>query len=225
MQIPGSNIPDYWAEPENGAGPGVLVLHAWWGLNDFFKNVCSQLARDGYLACAPDLYNGRVTGTPDEALRLVSQADRPEIERHLCISAGQLLNHPAVTGPGIGVVGFSLGAFNALKLAVHPDLGFIRAVVLFYGTNPAFQAQDYARSRAAFLGHFAEKDEFEPAEGVEKTLQEIQHAGRPVQFYTYPGTRHWFAESDRVDVFNKEAAALAWDRTYSFLGQHLKQEY
>ncbi len=200
------------------------MLHAWWGLNGFFKSVCSQLARDGYVACAPDLYNGRVAGTPDEALQLVSQADSQEVDSILIQTAEQVRSHPAVTGPGIGVLGFSLGAFNALKLAVHPDIGFIRAVVLFYGTNPAFQSQDYARSRAAFLGHFAEKDKFEPPEEVEKTRAEIQLAGKTVQFYTYPGTQHWFAESDRIDVYNMEAAALAWDRTHDFLNQNLKQD-
>ena len=213
----------YWAFPENREGPGVLVLHAWWGLNDFFKDVCDRIAQNGYVTCAPDLYGGKIAATPQDALLLESQSDRGEIDRQLISAAKMLRDHPAVVGAGSAVLGFSLGAYYALELAVHPELGFIRAVVLFYGTNPNVQADQYSGSRAAFLGHFAEIDEFESSEEVAKTNKDIQRAGRPVQFFTYPGTQHWFAESDRTDVYNKDAASLAWDRTYEFLNQHLKQ--
>lgn len=213
----------YWAFPENREGPGVLVLHAWWGLNDFFKGVCDRIAQEGYVACAPDLYGGKIAATPQDALKLESQSDREEIDRQIISAAKMLRSHPAVIGAGSAVLGFSLGAYYALELAVHPELGFIRAAVLFYGTNPNVQADQYSRSRAAFLGHFAEIDEFESPEDVAKTSKDIQLAGRPVQFYTYPGTQHWFAESNRTDVYNHDAASLAWDRTCEFLNQHLNQ--
>jgi carboxymethylenebutenolidase len=89
----------------------------------------------------------------------------------------------------------------------------IRSVVIFYGTRPG----DYSSSKAAYLGHFAETDEFEPQSNVDENETALQQAGRPVKFYRYPGTGHWFFESDRSEAFNPGAASLAWDRTLAFL--------
>ena len=110
------------------------------------------------------------------------------------------------------MIGFSLGAFFALELSVT-DPEHIRSVVVFYGTRPG----DYESSRAAYLGHFAETDEFEPQAEVDDLEEALRGAGRPVSFYRYPGTGHWFFEPDRVEAFNPEAASLAWERTLAFL--------
>jgi carboxymethylenebutenolidase len=110
------------------------------------------------------------------------------------------------------VIGFSLGAYFALDLSVT-DPEHIRSVVIFYGTRPG----DYRSSRAAYLGHFAETDEFEPQSDVDKLEAALGRAGRPVSFYRYSGTGHWFFEPDRSQAFNQAAASLAWDRTLAFL--------
>jgi carboxymethylenebutenolidase len=89
----------------------------------------------------------------------------------------------------------------------------IRAVVLFYGTGPG----DFSASLAAYLGHFAENDPYESAEYVHSLEDNLRAAGRPVTFYRYPGTGHWFCEPDRVEAYNPAAASLAWERTMEFL--------
>jgi carboxymethylenebutenolidase len=122
-----------------------------------------------------------------------------------------------VNGPTLGVVGFSLGAYFALGLARERPQQ-IGAVVLFYGTRPG----DDTSARAAYLGHFAETDEFEPAASVEQLEQQLRQAHRPVTFYTYPATGHWFFEQDRPDAYNPAAAELAWQRTVAFLRSTLK---
>jgi carboxymethylenebutenolidase len=112
---------------------------------------------------------------------------------------------------GLAVIGFSLGASYALDISnTAPES--IRSVVVFYGT----WVEDLSHSRAAYLGHFAENDPFEPQAGVDKLAGYIRRLEHPVTFYRYPGTTHWFFEPDRPE-YNKAAADLAWERTLTFL--------
>jgi carboxymethylenebutenolidase len=203
----------FLAAPTSGTGPGVLVLHAWWGLNDTMKALCTQLAEAGFTAFAPDLYHGRIADTiPDaETLGRALGANRVRAEVEIA-QAVTFLNERAGAGKGIAVLGFSLGASYALDLAAA-DPDHIHSVVLYYGNGGA----DHSKSKAAYLGHFAEKDDFEPREGVDELEDLLKKAGRPVTFHHYNGVGHWFAESDRLDAYNQAAADLAWDRTLAFL--------
>ncbi len=206
----------YLAVPPAGAGPGVLVLHAWWGLNDTIRGVCNRLAAAGYAAFAPDLYHGQVADTiaGAEALGSALDANYLQARAEIAAAARFLDTLAGQPGRGLAVIGFSLGAFYALDLAAA-DPEPIRAVVLFYGSGPA----DFSRSRATYLGHFAEQDEYEPRAGIDGLEAEIRSAGRPVTFHHYPGTGHWFFEPDRSEAFVQTAADLAWDRTMAFLRQ------
>ncbi|HEX9596797.1 MAG TPA: dienelactone hydrolase family protein, partial [Anaerolineales bacterium] len=76
---------------------------------------------------------------------------------------------------------------------------------------------EHGESRAAYLGHFAENDDFEPKSAVDELEESLKAAGRPVTFYTYPETGHWFVEADRADAYDQAAAELAWERTLEFL--------
>jgi carboxymethylenebutenolidase len=208
----------YLALPERGVGPGVLVLHAWWGLNDTIRAVCTRLAEAGFVAFAPDLYHGTVAATIAEAEILVkalntnhlqASAEIADATRFLSERAGQ-------ADRGVAMIGFSLGASYALDLAAA-DPEHIRSVVLFYGTGGG----DFSTARAAYLGHFAENDAFEPQPNVDDLEESLRRAGRPVTFYRYPGTGHWFFEPDRIEAYNQAAASLAWERTLTFLRHSL----
>jgi carboxymethylenebutenolidase len=204
----------FLAVPSTGKGPGVLVLHAWWGLNDTFKAVCSQLAEAGFVAFAPDLYHGKVAKDIPEAEALGKALDANHLQAKAEIAEATRFLHERVgqADRGLAVIGFSLGAYYALDLAAA-DPEHIRSVVLFYGTGSG----DFRNSRAAYLGHFAENDEFEPQSNVDELEDSLKAAGRPVTFYVYPGTGHWFFEPDRIQAYNQAAASLAWDRTLAFL--------
>ena len=76
---------------------------------------------------------------------------------------------------------------------------------------------DFSASRADYLGHFAELDEYETQANVDSLETSLRRAGRPVTFYRYRGTGHWFFEPDRAEAYNPAAASLAWDRTMAFL--------
>jgi carboxymethylenebutenolidase len=204
----------FFAAPPTGKGPGVLVLHAWWGLNDTRKAVCTQLAESGFVAFAPDLYHGKVADNIADAETLGKALDANHLQAKAEIAdATKFLNERVEqTHRGLAVIGFSLGAYYALDLS-NADPEHIRSVVIFYGTG----ADDFSNSRADYLGHFAENDEFEPQSNVDSLEESLKLAGRPVTFHVYSGTGHWFFEPDRPQAYNPAAASLAWDRTLAFL--------
>jgi len=210
----------FLAVPPTGQGPGVLVLHAWWGLNETIKAFCTRLAEAGFVAFAPDLYHGQVADTIAEAERLGSALDAHYLQAKAEIAtATRFLDERTSQtgrpqGRGLAVIGFSLGAYYALDLAAA-DPERIRSVVLFYGTGGG----DFSTASAAYLGHFAADDVYEPQANVDALAAALRQAGRPVTFYQYPGTGHWFFEPDRTDAYNPAAASLAWERTLAFLQQ------
>lgn len=210
-----SQSQSYIAIPPGGSGPGVLVLHAWWGLNDTIRSLCDRLALEGFTAMAPDLFGGTVARTIEEAEGHMSQwNEEQEVPPILLPAVDNLSTHQSVRGAWLGVIGFSMGAYWSLWLAQQkPEL--IRAVTLFYGTNGG--SGDFSRSRAAFQGHFAENDPYEPAENVAGLEAILRRDRRPVSFYRYTGTGHWFFEPDRQHAYDPKAASLAWERTLSFL--------
>ncbi len=204
----------YLAAPTTEKGPGVLVLHAWWGLNETIKAFCRRLAGEGYVAFAPDLYHGKVVDTIGDAEAAV-QALEPQflkVRAEVREAAAFLSERAGSSHGGLAVIGFSLGAFYALDLS-NGDPEHIEHVVAFYGTG----ADDFSNAKADYLLHFAENDPFEPAENVAHVTASLKKAGRPATIHTYSGTGHWFFEPDRTDAYNREAAGLAWERTLAFL--------
>jgi carboxymethylenebutenolidase len=214
MQMPSTQPDGYLAVPPSGKGSGVLVFHAWWGLNDTIKAFCTRLAESGFLAFAPDLYHGKVADNIADAETLGQSLDSNFLQAKAEIADAVLFLDDRVgqAGQGLAVIGFSLGVYYALDLAAA-DPEHIRSVVIFYGTGDG----DYSSSRAAYLGHFAENDEFEPLSNVDELEESLRRAGRPVTFYRYSGVGHWFFEPDVSQAYNQEAASLAWDRTLAFL--------
>ena len=204
----------YLAMPPTGKGNAVLVLHAWWGLNDTVKAFCTRLAESGFVAFAPDLYHGKVADNIADAETLGKALDTNHLQAKADIADATMFLNERVgqADRGLAVIGFSLGAYYALDLAAA-DPEHIRSVVIFYGTG----GDDFSNSRADYLGHFAEKDEFEPQSNVDNLEESLRRAGRPVTFYRYPDTGHWFFEPDRSQAYNQAAANLAWDRTLAFL--------
>jgi carboxymethylenebutenolidase len=167
------------ALPPSGWGRGVLVLHPWWGLNDFVRDLCDRLAAEGFVALAPDLYDGETTSDIARAAELSSSLDFERTGLRVMDALGRLLAHPATIGPRAAAVGLSMGASWAMWLSVEraDDVG---AVVAFYGT----ERLPFDETRASFLGHYAEIDEYEPLDGVRELEEQIRGAGRDVTFHS-----------------------------------------
>lgn len=220
FQANGRTINGYLAVPEQGSGPGVLVLHAWWGLTEPFQKVCDRLAQAGFVAFAPDLYHGKTTASVEEAEALAGALFKNSEEASRDVTAAvQALRQRNATQPANGklaIIGFSLGGAYALDTSVTLT-DEIAAVVIFYAT---YTGPDYSNAKAPYLFHLAENDPFEPAESVTEMEKALQDAGKQATFYTYPGTTHWFFEENRPE-YDAEAARLAWERTVEFLHQQL----
>jgi carboxymethylenebutenolidase len=203
--------------PRNGNGPGILAIHAWWGLNQFLKDFCDRLAGEGFVVFAPDLYNGKVATTIEEAKLLRSKLKQKKAYSDLLGMVDYLHRLDRVTSNTVGIIGFSLGARLALELSTEHSKG-ISPVVVFYGNSNV----DYSSSQAAYLGHFAENDKYVALSGIKRLEKNMNAAGRPFTFHIYQGTGHWFFEKDQANAYNEQAAQLAWDRTVDFLNQHMK---
>jgi carboxymethylenebutenolidase len=211
LNVNGKKVNAYLSVPENG-GPGVLLLHAWWGLKPFFKHVCDQLAKQGFTALAPDLYQGRIATTIDEAKALMEQRDSDLMVDIVKAAKDRLSSlNP---GKPIGVIGFSMGA--AWSLVVAENESDVSAAVLFYGAGDA----DFSKVKAKVLGHFAETDEWEPLEYVNAMEAGMKSAGVDVTLHIYPKAGHWFVEEDRPE-YHSASALLAWSRTFEFLRKNL----
>ena len=211
LDVNGKSVNAYLASPAEG-GPGVLVLHAWWGLKPFFKDVCDRLAEQGFVAFAPDLRDGQIAATIEEAKQLMEKSDG-QLVGDTVMAAKDYLR--TLTKNKIGAVGFSMGGAWALILASYKPEE-VAAIVLFYGN----EGVDYGKITARVMGHYSDNDEWEPYEYVENTFKELKTAGVDGTLHVYPGVGHWFVEEDRPE-YDPVAAKLAWDRTIEFLKKNV----
>jgi carboxymethylenebutenolidase len=204
----------YERPAQDPSAPGVAVLHPWWGLNDDVVNYSDRLADAGYHVVAPDMFDGQVATTIEEAERLASGADEDRCGA-IALAAVDHLAARSDSAGTIGALGFSFGA--AWAIWAPTERQNLAATVVYYGT---YTGSVLARAKTPVLGHFAESDEYEPDENIREFEQGLRDAEREVTIYRYPGTGHWFAEPSR-DAYRREAAELAFERTVSFLRQHL----
>jgi carboxymethylenebutenolidase len=199
----------YVAPARQEPGAPVLLLHAWWGLNQPIKDLADRLARDGFTVLAPDLFNGTVLTTIEEADAHGQQMDA-EYERILGLvraALDELLAHPDARADRAAIIALSFGAWYARQTAgARPEA--VAALVNIYGD--VFEAPD----GVAYQGHFAENDQFVEAG------PELQAATERGDGHVYAGTQHWFMENDRPE-YEAEGSELAYSRIAEFLRREL----
>lgn len=192
----------YLACPDQGAGPGLVVIADRRSGSGHVRDVCDRFAAEGFTALAPEVHDWPTAADLDASVDL-------------------LKTHPAVRGQGVGVVGFALGAGLALWLAAHRPED-VAAVVPFYGVVPTGgEPPDCSRLTAAVQGHFGEGDPTFPPQAVWALEQALLEAGVNVEMFTYRDAGPAFFDDSRPGEYVHDAARHAWIRTLEFLRKHL----
>jgi carboxymethylenebutenolidase len=206
----------YRAGPDEGGGRGVLLLHAWWGLNQTMQDLADRLAEDGYTVIAPDLFDGVVLDTIEDADAHGEDEEAMEEIYFSKASNGLDALLAAVEAPTVGVVAFSFGAWYARRLA--KARGEVGALVVFYGGDGFAVPERAGGGHPRYLGHFAGDDPYEEEDlaGVVPFHTRLQELDPLNGAHLYPGAKHWFFEPDRPE-FDAEASRVAYARTLEFL--------
>jgi len=194
--------------------PCVIVIQEWWGLNDHIKSIVDRFEFEGFNALAPDLYHGRIAADADEASHMMDGLDFPGAV-HEDIAAA--LDYLKTINPSVAVMGFCMG--GALTIAASARLEGFNAGVCFYGVPPKVFA-DPADIRIAFQGHFGTQDDWVSPAVVTDIEAAMTKAGNAPDFYSYEAD-HAFFNKTRPEVYNPEAAELAWTRMMAFLRARL----
>ena len=214
--------PGYLVLPSaEGKHPAVIVIHEWWGLNDWVKEKTRGFAGDGAVSLAVDLYRGRVAADADTAHQLMRGMPEDRALRDLEGAFNYLASRPDVDPSHIGVVGWCMGGGQALSLAIaEPKLA---AAVVYYGrlvTDPA----TIEKIKTPLLGNFGADDQGITPESVKAFSAAAKKAGVKADFKVYPNAGHGFASNHDPKIFKTEAARDADRRTSSFFAQHLKMK-
>jgi carboxymethylenebutenolidase len=214
----------YLAKPASGSGPGVLVIQEWWGLDAGIKEMADRLGAAGFVALAPDLYHGEVAGHDemDKAAKLMQSLPPDRAGRDMSGAVDFLASHSAVTGKGIGVVGFCMGGMLSFIIAANrPDK--VKAVVAFYGFPQGPAEPDWSKLTASVMGHMAEHDDFFSPAAAKVLETKLKGMGKKVTFTVHPGTGHAFmGPHNALGTLNAELAAKIWPQAVEFLKENLQ---
>lgn len=219
--VDGNEITGYLARPstKNDTLPAMIVIHEWWGLNKNIESMANQLAGEGYIALAVDLYNGKAADKPAQAMELMRTAMNHPANgiSNLKQAYAYLHDHFPVTKTG--VIGWCFGGGWSLRTALAmPDK--IDATVIYYG-QLVTDAKELKTLKMPIYGFFGGEDPSIPKDTIEKFESTLKSLGGDVKVKIYPDASHAFANPSGTR-YNKQAAEDAWNRTLIFLNQNLK---
>jgi carboxymethylenebutenolidase len=209
----------YMARPKQDKKyPAVIVIHENRGLVPHIRDVNRRMAKEGFLAIAPDALSP-VGGTPEDISNvgeLFKQLKPEETTKNFVAAVRYLKTHPNSNGK-VGCTGFCWGGAMTNQVAVNaPDLN---AAVPYYGMQPT--AEDVAKIKAPLMAHYAGNDQRIDA-GIPAFEEALKKAGVQYQIFIYPGTEHAFNNDTNPTRYNEQAAKLAWKRTVDFFKEKLK---
>jgi len=216
----------FFARPaDDGAYPGVVMIHEWWGLNDNIKDMARQLAGEGYIVLAVDLF-GSVAQTPEEARAQTNSLDQAEAIGNMNAAISYMRERGATS---LASLGWCFGGGQSLQFALArgtsanntPPLA-LDATVIYYGSLVTDEAR-LTNVEWPVLGIFGEEDSSIPVDTVRMFDTTLDALGTPNEIYIYPDVGHAFANPSGTNYAPKETVD-AWEKTLAFLNTHLKQK-
>jgi carboxymethylenebutenolidase len=224
LVYPGStNVTDISAgqQQQQQKLPAVVMIHEWWGLNDHIKDMADELASQGYVVLAADLYNGEVAADPNRARELSSSVgENPEQAVSNLQSAVQhLASLPNVNSSRIASLGWCFGGGQSLQLALNSEQNPLAATVIYYG-NLVNDTNELSKINWPVLGVFGDQDQSIPVESVNAFEQALNETGITNEIYIYPGVGHAFANPSG-DSYAPEETVDAWEKTLAFLKKYV----
>jgi carboxymethylenebutenolidase len=235
IDAPDGRMPAYVARPAGtGPFPAVIVIMEAFGLNEHIKNVTQRIAREGYVAIAPDMYYrspDRVAAYTDlpKALQLMGSLSDAKIVEDVRSVLNWLKADPTVRGDRIGMTGFCMGGRITFLAACHLP---IQAAAPFYGggigrtmqqseRTPHPPIDDAAGISCPVLLFYGEKDAFIPLDEVELVKERLKKLGKQAEVVVYPGADHGFFCDERPS-YHEPAAQDAWKRMLKLFDTHLR---
>ena len=229
----GNDIHAWWARPTgDGPFPGVVAVHHMPGWDEFYREFCERLARNGYAVICPNLYERWGHGTPDDiAAKVRADGGVPDAEAVADLAAAQawLRAQPASNGK-VGIIGTCSGGRHAL-LAASQTPGW-DAVADLWGGGVVMGPDDLSDARpvapidltagltAPLLGLFGNDDRYPTPEQVDQHEAELARLGKDYQFHRYDGASHGFFYY-QAPMYRPEQAMDGWGKVFGFFGQHL----
>jgi carboxymethylenebutenolidase len=209
-----------YAPEGKGPFPALVVIHEWWGLNDWVKEQASKLADQGYVTLAVDLYRGKVATTPDEAHEIMRGVAPDRAARDLHAAVEFLRSQPNVRKDRIGSIGWCMGGGYSLDVALQEPT--LTAAVINYG-HLATDAASLKKINASILGIFGGQDRGIPVDDVKKFEQALKQQGNRIEVVIYPDAGHGFENPNNKTGYRADDAADAWKHTTTFLASTLKK--
>jgi carboxymethylenebutenolidase len=206
--------------PGKGPFPALVVIHEWWGLNDWVKEQASRLADQGYAALAIDLYRGKVATAPEEAHEIMRGVPEDRSGRDLLAATFYLGALSNVDPKRIGSIGWCMGGGYSLNLAVNDPK--LKVAVINYG-HLASDDATLKKINAAVLGIFGGQDKGIPVADVKKFESQLKALGKTVDIHIFPDAGHAFQNPNNKQGYRADDAAEAWKITTAFLEKYLKK--
>ena len=221
FQSGGQTVQGVMYRPQGkGPFPALVVIHEWWGLNDWVKQQAQVFAEHGYVTLAVDLYRGKVATDPEMAHELMRALPQDRGVQNLVSAVAYLKTQKDVKPNRIGAVGWCMGGGFALQLAIaEPSL---KAVAINYGALDTDPAQ-LKKIHAAMLGNFGALDRGITPQDVQTFSAEMKKLGHPVDFKEYADAGHAFQNPNNKAGYRADAAADADQRMFTFFVRTLQR--
>lgn len=214
-----------YTPPGKGPFPGIIVIHEWWGLNDWVKEQASKLADQGYVTLAIDLYRGKVATTPNEAHEFMGGVPQDRAKRDLQAAFNFLQSQSDVKKDRIGAIGWCMGGGYALQLAI--DQPSLRADAINYGVydyaSLAKNPEEIKKINASILGLFGAQDRGISTNDLKAFVDAMAKQGKKADFSIYPDAGHAFENPNNKDGYRPKDAQIAWKRIVVFFSDTLKK--